>query len=618
MTDESSYWTRRLSRRAALRGAGLGAAGLAGAALIGCGDDDDDDEEVAAQETAVAGTPAAGVVVPGGVTPDEIRAMSREELRETFHSKHLKNLPGWQQGPKYGGTLHTRVSRTVGVPGSWDPTGTAGGNMASFRQAHDQLLEWDVHELMDNPNFPSLRGELATGLPEQPDETAYIFKLNKGVKFHDIPPVNGAEFVAEDVKYSIDAYREATRQAPYFADLDSVDVVDDYTVRFNMARPAAYMLEIMGSNENWIFSKAQGEAGTLSETLIGTGPFIFEGGESGGGHNWRKNPEYWKIDHWTGMQLPYLDGIEARQFGDPEAHRAAFVAGQEDTGVSIQRPEQMAQLTADKPDVIFHIWQPWSAFQPHVGFRLDKEPWSDVRVRRALSLAIDRDAIIKAVFGGMAEYGYGLSYAWFGREFSWNKDELKPWITHDPAEAKKLITAAGYSDGFGRTGELLTSYSVGGYFDAYTFMIDNWKRTLGVDVQLKSTPDSAAYYQEFYGKTYQDMVGSGFGLGFMDTVPDSYVYVASHSKSTANYYFVDDPELDALAEKQRATPDRDERAQVINEWKDRDLDQVTRLFSVGQYFLSSRSSGLFGKVSNTVGGNPFGWGSHITRTYWKP
>lgn len=119
------------------------------------------------------------------------------------------------------------------------------------------------------------------------------------------------------------------------------------------------------------------------------------------------------------------------------------------------------------------------------------------------------------------------------------------------------------------------------------------------------------------GKTYKDLAGTGFGIGFTDVEPDAFVYTASHSKSKANYYFVDDAELDALAEQQRKTLDRKEREKAILRWKERDLGLVTRLFTVGQYFPAARSANYFGRVSNTVGANPFGWGSHITRTHWK-
>jgi peptide/nickel transport system substrate-binding protein len=377
------------------------------------------------------------------------------------------------------------------------------------------------------------------------------------------------------------------------------------------------MLELSASNENWIFSPEQAEGEGLSKRPIGTGPFIFESGEPGRGHKWKRNPNYWKKDPWTNQQLPYLDGIDARALADPEAIRAAFVSGQIDTGPTLQRPEDMAQLAEAKPDTVFHIWQPWSAYQPHIAMRLDQQPWSDPRVRQALSLAIDRDAIIKSVFGGLAEYGYGLSYAWFEREFSWNKDELQPWIRYDPAEAKKLMAAAGYENGIGRTVELLSSFASGGYFDTYTLVVDSWKRNLGLDVQQNITPDNPTFFKSFYGKTYKDLAGTGFGIGFTDVEPDAFVYTASHSQSRANYYFVNDTELDALAVKQRQTLDRTERQKLILSWKERDLGLVTRLFTVGQYFPAARSPKYFGRVSNTVGANPFGWGSHITRNHWK-
>ena len=184
------YWSKNQSRRRMLGMAGATIVGAAGVALVGCGGDDDDDENPTA--TASGGGPDATT------PPDkDLKDFTLEEMRTVFSGAQLKNLPGQSDGPKTGGTMRW-ASRT---PVTWDPTSPAGSLMASYQFSHNQLIQFRVQDFVDNPNFMEVEGVLAEGLPEQPDDLTFTFKLREGVKFQDVAPVDGREFASADVQY---------------------------------------------------------------------------------------------------------------------------------------------------------------------------------------------------------------------------------------------------------------------------------------------------------------------------------------------------------------------------------------------------------------------------------
>lgn len=254
MNRESQYWlklsTKRSSRRRVLAGAVAGGIGVAGLGLVGCGDDDDGETE----SPTAAGTTGGGTgtqKIPTDIK--DLKALNLEQMRTLFSGSRFKDLPGWKDGPVAGGTARF-ASR---APVTWDPTSPAGGLMSSYMFAHNQLIGIRVNDKVKNPNFMEYEAVLAEKMPEQPDETTFIFKLRKGVKFQNVAPVNGREMTAQDVVYCCEAYRKAPAQSPTYEEVSKIEAVDDYTVKFTMARPTAYFLTSLAVPFHWIFSKEQ-------------------------------------------------------------------------------------------------------------------------------------------------------------------------------------------------------------------------------------------------------------------------------------------------------------------------------------------------------------------------
>lgn len=605
----SAYWDRvsrqKQNRRRFLAVTGTATAGLTGLAITGCGDDDSSppaDATGSATSSAGAGSPAA--TQP---TTRDISKMSLEEMRTAFSGARFKDLEGQAKGPTPGGMVRW-ASRT---PVTWDPTSPAGSTLASHVLAHNQLLQFKVDDWVENPNFMEIEPVLAESMPEQPDDQTFVFHLRKGVKFQNVAPVNGREFTADDVLYCLEAYKKAPAQNPTFMDLASVEKPDDYTIVFKMKAPAAYFIGTFSVPIHWIFSREQHtSADGLAKTPIGTGAYIFESSENLGGYKFKKNPDYFRVDERTGKKLPYLDGVQVAYFPSTAQSLAAFRSGELDV-LWAQNYDDLTNLVKSHPDTVVQITTPPPSFQPHIAMRIDKPPLNDPRVRRALSMLIDRDAIIESLAGGLAGYGYGQDWTYFGSEWPFGKERLGQWHAYNPGEAEKLLDAAG-----AKSLELyfLMSQTAGFNYEVWSAIAGMWEAA-GLKVTIDAPQDPAQWQKQFYTGNYESLVGTGFlGPGWD---PDTFAYHALHSGSPKNYYHVKDTTIDDLALRQRHIMDRAERTKVLDELMTYDLDQVTRLWTVAPYKINARKPNVFNVIDTEAAWSTVGWGSSGMDKAWK-
>jgi peptide/nickel transport system substrate-binding protein len=593
MHGEDNYWSRwtdrRASRRKVLGAAGLGAAGAAALALVGCGDDDDDG----------GGGTSGGGSKEAPKTLAEMKNLSLEQMRSIYSGTRFKDLDGYKKGPEYGGTLRYWF---VSLP-DWDPTGANGGLMASYMFAHNQLIQIKVNDSLKNPNFMEFEPGLAQSMPEQPDETTYIFKLHQGVKYQNLPPVNGREMTAEDIVYCSEAYRKSPAQGPTYEQVDKIQAVDKYTVKFTTTRPAAYFISSLATPFHWIFSKEQKESTDgLTKKPIGTGAFTLESVQDNGGYTVKKNPTYFRKDPTNGKQLPYFDAIETTYITDPAQTLAAYRSKQFDHYYPDSK-EKWLQVMETDPDSVTQVTTPPPSFQPYIAMRQDSGPLKDPRVRQALSMMIDRDAIIQNLHQGMAGYGYGQDWTFFGREWPWESNELGKYNKYDPKEAKKLMDAAGAKD---LELEFFMQAFAGANFEVWSAAAGMLNEQ-GVKTKIDAPQDIATIVSTFYGGKYKHLAGTGLLGPGMD--PDTFCYHALHSKSVKNYYFVKDQKLDDLGVKQREEFDTKERQKIVKEFMDYDLDQVTRVFLITPYKINVRRPNFFSLVDTEAAWNPLGWGS---------
>ena len=230
---------------------------------------------------------------------------------------------------------------------------------------------------------------------EYTDDKTVVFYLRKGVKFHNKPPVNGREVKAQDVKYSLERFAAKSGFRARFDDVDRVEVVDDYTVKIVTKHPFAPLLVNLASpSHNFIFPKeAEDKYGDFNkgEAAIGTGPFILERYERGVKLVFKRNPDYYI------KGLPYVDGIEWQITPNDSARVALLRTGKVDfvQTTGLLAGEEAIPLQQTNPELKVFKYQNlnWGMFY----MRTDQPPFNDVRVRRALSLAINRQAWLETL-----------------------------------------------------------------------------------------------------------------------------------------------------------------------------------------------------------------------------
>jgi peptide/nickel transport system substrate-binding protein len=311
-------------------------------------------------------------------------------------------------------------------PPNLDPTGGAA-------QAIDSVLYSNVFEgLTRFMADGSVVAGLAKSWDISDDGLTYTFMLNEGVMFHD-----GTDMNADDVKFSLDRARaddSTNAQKGLFADIADVTVVDSLTVQVTLAQP----------NGSFLFNMAWGDAvivapesiETIASNPIGTGAFAFSDWVQGDRLELVRNDAYWG-------DAPALESATFRFISDPTAAFAAVMAEDVDAFVGFPAPENLPQFEADPR---FQVLVGNTEGETILSMNNQMPPFDNVLVRQAVSLAIDRQAIIDG-----AMFGYGTP---IGTHFAPHNPDYVDLIAnsaHNPDRARELLAEAGFADGFTTT-----------------------------------------------------------------------------------------------------------------------------------------------------------------------
>jgi ABC-type transport system substrate-binding protein len=247
---------------------------------------------------------------------------------------------------------------------------------------------------------------------------------------------------------------------------------------------------------------------------------------------------------------------------------------------------------------------------------LANQPWSDVRVRRALSLAIDRDLLITSVASGWASYGNPLPWHFFGQEWPFEPEQLGQWYQYNPERAKEMLKEAGYEGGFKTDVVTTTTTLVGTYGDTWQTAWDMWKKNLGVEVSVSTVPDFAALTKMYTSVEYPNLITYGVVVGGA-TDPHNYVD-PTRSDSPANYWHLKDAKIDELVLKQRRELDPEKRRQILMEWFNYETDNVLRMWTTNFWALIFRQPNVYNAWSQTDMWGLGGAGSaKVKERVWK-
>ena len=529
--SDSNYWSRyaaaRVTRRRALGGAATAGSGLSALWLAAC----------------------------GGATKDK-------ESGQT--AGQTSNTAAQQQGgaAKPGGTLNVLGGTSDGATG-WDPHKSFSFKTHTvLSYSHERVMEFPFGAEADPGDYTAVPG-LAEKI-EQPEQIVFTAKMRQGVKFHNKPPVNGRELEAADVKYTIE--RMIAKKFTYrniFEDVvERIEVPDKQTVKFTLKFPYADFPVNLGNHYAWIIARESVDAapdGDISraDQAIGTGAFMVESFESGQKATYVKNPDYWGKDK-AGNRLPYLDKVVTFYSANTATQQAMIRSKQVDLG-NVDLPA-VAAMKQSNPELVW--WQALNAGGDVFYFRLDKNESKDIRVRQAVAYGFDRKGWLKSQYvdTGVIHNGPPLpaSYAGWFVELK-DLGEGAQFYDYKPEEAKKLLSAAGFSNGFSRTMDLANAQAYGQpTFDRGQLAADLMKQ-IGIDLKLNP-------------KEYGDWLATGhagiydeFAFGPLTPLVaiDDWLWGLHHTKSITNKAHSNFPEVDALLDKQRGMYDTAERKKVV-------------------------------------------------------
>jgi peptide/nickel transport system substrate-binding protein len=483
----------------------------------------------------------------------------------------------WAQAPRRGGTLSLRLWD----PPHWDPHLTVSYKThIAYSFTHSRLLKHKAGPAVTPGTFP-IEGDLADSWT-QPNETTYVFKLRRGVRWQNKPPANGRELTADDVVYSVERFRtiKGNANAYMLSSLERVEALDKYTVRFTLKEPYVWFLDMLANSHAVaiVARECVEKLGDLKkpEATVGSGPWMLDSYRPNVGFTLVRNPGYFLAG------LPHIERIEVAIDEDNASRMAAFLGGKYDLGWEYQgvinRTDwvQIKDVLKQKRPRLQTIEYP-NAVMSHIYTRTDKPPFSDVRVRRAMSLAVNRPRIIDSVYEGVGALNPSVPAAL--KDWSVPMDQLgegAQYFKPDLPRARKLMAEAGYPNGFSATVDF-TTYGSQVLTDMVQLVLKDLK-DIGIDAKLVTKEYGAYIATTFYGK--YDSMAFGPQTGFQE--PDNFLYGQYYPGELKNHGHINDPVVADMLIRQRRTADPVKRREVI--W------DIQRYLAQQQYYVQMPSA----------------------------
>lgn len=507
--------------------------------------------------------------------------------------------------PQYGGTITLQAGMIFPV---WDPWQAAPANAMYM---YERLAHWNW--TLDRNTWPMnsyfVPAQYQTGWLaeswERIDPQTLVFHIRQGVHWQNKAPLNGREFTANDVRehynrfLGLGGYSQPSALAGWLSLTESVTATDNYTlvVKFKEPSVAAMYQFFDMANEHLIEppevaketklsaagpgpsgsgepsgsgapSGPGGPSGPASATstegfgdwhnAIGTGAWILDDFVSGSSLTFNKNPDYWGYDErYPQNKLPYADTLKVLIIPDTSTALAALRTGKIDimTGLNLQ---QSVSLAKTNPEIMQSaVPEPGDAIE----FRCDKSPFTDIRVREALQMSIDRTTIAMTYYGGKVDgtpcammsptfKGYSFAYE------DWSQ-ELKDEYNFNPTKAKQLLAEAGYPDGF-KTDVVAPANAD---IDLLQVIKANFK-DIGVDMDIQ-VMDSMAF-RNFVSAMKHDQMTYGPGSGLTDN-PANCLNARYSKEKFINTAGVNDPGYDELYIKFENATDENEMAKAVRD-----------------------------------------------------
>ncbi|MBV9833255.1 MAG: ABC transporter substrate-binding protein [Alphaproteobacteria bacterium] len=368
--------------------------------------------------------------------------------------------------PQYGGTLEIGTVYVTLSALSWDPADWNWKSNHDSGQFYEQLFVGDLSKAKRNggtqafvldAHLPSdaIKGELAETWEWKKDPLRIEIKLRKGVMFPAKPGVmESRELTADDVVHSYNRLNNSPKKLlAYFDHIEKVEATDKHTVVFTFKHYFAEWDYRFGwGYYSGIHPKEVADAGISNwRNANGTGPFMLTDFVQGNSNTYTKNPIYWGRETIGGTEykLPFVDKVVYRTIKDEATWIAALRTGKLDMLEAI-RWQNVESLKKSAPELQWNRWLNQSG--TFMAMRVDVDgPFKDIRVRRALNMAVNKQEIVKAYYNGHAElfaYPQHPDYTGYFEPLESMPASVQELFKYDPAKAKKLLAEAGYPNGF--------------------------------------------------------------------------------------------------------------------------------------------------------------------------
>jgi len=368
------------------------------------------------------------------------------------------------QKPQYGGNLEVVTTSATISALSFDPADWA------WKTNHDNLhfeslFSGDLDKSIRRGGKYSfkqsawlaedaLRGELAETWEWKQNPLRVEIKLRRGIMWPAKAGVmDSREFIADDVVFTFNRQRSSPKAfKDYYYYVEKIEATDRHTVTFFMSEyNADWDYRFGWGFYSGIYPQELVKAGIGNwKNAVGTGPFQLSDYVQGNQQTYAKNPIYWDSDTIDGVKykLPFVNRVTYRIMKDESTQHAALRTGKIDI-LEMVRWQAVDSIKKSAPQL------QWSkrliGAGTYLSMRVDTKPFDDIRVRRALNLAVNKQEIVKEYYGGNAElfaYPQHPDYLGYFEDLDTMPDSIKELFTYNPAKAKQLLREAGYPNGF--------------------------------------------------------------------------------------------------------------------------------------------------------------------------
>ncbi|MBS4211555.1 glutathione ABC transporter substrate-binding protein [Neobacillus rhizophilus] len=388
---------------------------------------------------------------------------------------------------------------------------------------------------------------------EQKDDTTWEFTLRKGVKFHD-----GTEFKANAVKATFDRLLDPNVGSPravVFKMVKEVKVIDDYTVQFILSEPFSPLLSILASHEGGIINPKTIEkyGKKIIQEPNGTGPFVFESWTPGQEIVLKKYNDYWgekaRVDKVVFKVVPE-ETTRISMLETGEAH--------------IAEPLSVPMMDTVKTSKAVDVYRSEGYGTEYIGFNVQKKPFNDVRVRKAISYAVEMDSIIKGVYNNVGKRANSLLGS---KVFGYN-DTMKA-SEYNLNEAKKLLAEAGYSNGLEITLKTMDSKERINMAE----VLQSQLKGIGVKVNIQVLEYGTFVEQVNKGDSEMFIISWRNATGDADYNQYNLFHTSSQG-GAGNTFFYSNKEVDSLIEAARREKDQEKRKELYAQSQELEMKDV--------------------------------------------